>query len=207
MTRAALLAAVALSAGIAHGPAGAQTVVGRSVVDGEVVILLSDGTWTPEAPDAAQPCVAVATGVSFCGDARTWVPQVPPNREIAAQYRRGDTIYVQVISEAIGSDGGMSPAAMRRAVLTNARTAEGSVGKVPVLGVGECAVDGHGGERIDYRVTIDGLRVVFSNCMVIQPARSSQFIAYEIGQIEVTEDLDRARAAFLDLLRLPKAKP
>lgn len=196
--------AVCLVAGaLVAGAAAAQTVVGRSMIDGRQVELRDDGTWVyTDRPSGADDCRAVALGVSFCGAPGTWRASPPPNADVAAQYRYDDRHYSQFVIEGLGSEDGLTRDFMRNAVLQIAASITGTpVADIPVFGIEPAEVDGKAGETILYLVSVDGVSVVYSNTIVSMPRRTVQAMSFAIGG-EYTDELADVHRQFLSNVRI-----
>ena len=186
--------------------AAAQDVLGRSVIGGRTVVILSDGTWRFEdaAETASDRCSQVADGLTFCGGDGDWTPFPPPSSVIDAAYAYDDRLYGQIISEGIGTADGATMVAVRATVLNNAAGASGvTVADIPVLSVEPCAIDGIDGERVVYSAAFDGLGFVFANCMILRERQIHQVMTYEVGTRR-TDRHDDLHEAFLGRVRIAR---
>ena len=184
-----LLSAVimALALWLPSDEAFAQTVLGRSVVDGRSFELLSDQTWRYSDSDAAAGCTVFDLGLSFCDADSPWQRTDFESSEVAAQYRVDDRHYSQFVIEGLGALDGFTPEFMRRAVVDNAAAAAGGdATAVAVLDVSDETVDSIPGETIIYHTVIDGLNVVYFNTVIILDAITYQLISFSINR-DITE--------------------
>lgn len=186
----------------ATSPTLAQAVVGRSVVDGQKVELLSDKTWRfVELDTGTQRCDTLRLGVSFCAGS-DWKPTTAPTTEIAAQYRFDDRNYGQMILEAIGTEDGMSADFMRKVVIKNAASAAGLREKdVAILDVRDIAVGEFLGETISFQLSLDGLDAVFLNTILVLPKRNFQLTTFAFGK-QKTPEMVRLHARFLSRVKI-----
>ena len=190
--------------GVLFNPAYAQSVLGKAIVDGRTVFILSDGTWRyeDELSTASGDCTFIALGVSFCGSSRTWTPITPDGPEIDAAYWFDDLHYGQIITEGIGSDHGLDMEFMRAVVLENAATFSGRMASnIPVLDVRPAEIDGMEAETVVYSAEINGLSVVFANTIRILPQRAFQLVTYSIGS-QFTDKHRNLHADFLEYIRI-----
>lgn len=173
-------------------PSTAQEVVGRALVDGKMVEIMSDRTWRFEGEDSAQAvtgstantadCTAIHARVSFCIDPNVWTPSPPASSEITAAYRHDDRHYGQFVIEDFGSRDGMTAELMRDFVVRGASARTGQAREeIVILGVEESSLDGMQTETVIYLVELDGFNFVFSNTILVQDAFTMQAITFAIG--------------------------
>ncbi|WP_222869575.1 hypothetical protein ROLI_020570 [Roseobacter fucihabitans] len=186
----------------ATSPTLAQTVVGRSVVDGQKVELLSDKTWRLTDPDSAvAACDSLPLGVSFCAGT-DWKPTTPPSNEIAAQYRFDDRNYAQMILEAVGTQDGMSTEFMRKAMINNAASVAGLREQdVAILDVRDVTLGDLPGEMVVYQLGLEGVDVVFLNTIVVLPQRTFQLMTFAVGK-QKTPEMERLHVDFLSRVKI-----
>jgi hypothetical protein len=173
---AALLAALFVS-----GAALAQTVVGRSIVDGKVALLYDDMTWALEAPAAGGTanCDAVTTRVQFCGQALGWTSSRPGTSDVNAAYEIDPRHYAQYIIEEVGIDDGMNSEFMRRIVLENAKNFSGT--DAEIITVEPVMLGDLSGETIVYRVNINGAGFVFANSVFVDSGLTMQIMTFALA--------------------------
>ena len=161
----------------------AQDVVGRALIDGKRVELLSDQTWRFEDQAAAPAgCKNVHARLQFCGSTTQWQTAQPANADIVAAYRHDDRNYAQFIVEGIGTNDGMTPEFMRNVVIENAATATGqSKEDIVVIGIEDAQIDGKDGETVIYQFRVDGLQVVFANTIVVTEDLTVQAMTYSVA--------------------------
>lgn len=192
---AALVAALALPVG-----ASAQEILGTSVIDGRRISILDDGTWVYADP-ADENCRPLTEVLAFCGEANGWTATRPPSPDIIAQYRYDDRNYAQFVYEALGTDDGMSLEFMREAVIGNAAGAAGvGEAEIPVIEVYDTTLGASEGETVVYLVTLNGLKIVFANTVVVTPRHTLQAMTFSIGT-GFTDAHRRLHAAFLGDVR------
>ncbi|MBT0956871.1 hypothetical protein IV417_05705 [Alphaproteobacteria bacterium KMM 3653] len=178
-------------------PSQAQEVVGRALVEGKTVELMADRTWryegeisglvAPSVSGAGTNCSAIHAAVTFCADPNLWTASTPPTPEIVAAYSHDDRHYGQFVVETFGSADGVNPELMRDIVVQNAAGATGQrTDEIVILDVAPTTIGGLPAETVVYQVEFDGLKVVFSNTILIQPSLTMQAITYAIGA-EFTE--------------------
>lgn len=159
----------------------AQSVVGKAVVDGKIVTLFDNGTWS-YATTAGEPpadCSDVTPTVQFCGGALGWGWTQPASAEINAAYRIDARHYAQYLIEDLGSDDGITAEFMRQVVLDNAKIATGNTPEI--IDVKTVALGRLTGDTVIYKVKINGLDVVFANSVFVEPKRVMQIMTYAIG--------------------------
>lgn len=170
--------------------ATAQTQVGRALVDGRVVILFDDKSWTFLEEIGAEnedDCASAHPLVSFCGLGDPWIETPAPSPTINAQYRFNAQTYGQIVVEEIGTDQGLNMQFMRDAVINNAAAATGQGPEdIVVLKTEPREIDGLAGEAVYYQFKFSGLDVVFLNVIIITKNSSFQIMTYAIAP-EVTE--------------------
>jgi hypothetical protein len=172
---AGLLAALFIS-----GAALAQTVVGRSIVDGKVALLYDNNTWTYEdAGDGNTGCTNVTPRVQFCGESLGWRSSPPGSTEINAAYQIDAAHYAQYLIEDLGTDNGFNAEFMRRAVLDNASSFAGS--DAEVIDVQPATLGDLSGETIVYRTNVNGVDVVFANAVFVDTTLTMQIMTYAIA--------------------------
>ena len=203
--RAARQLALTLSfLGLVLNPVYAQSVLGKAIMDGRTVLILSDGTWhyEDEPSTASGDCEIVALGLSFCGSSRIWMPIIPFGPDTAAAYQFDDLHYGQIIAEGIGSDHGIDMAFIRTAVLKNAAAASGRMASdIPVLYVRPAEIDGMEAETIVYSAEFNGVSVVSANTMLNLPQRTFQMTTSSVGS-RFTDKHQKLHADFLEYIRI-----
>ena len=161
---AGLLLSIALTAPIA---ATAQTVVGRSVVDGKVALLFDNGTWSYDAGASAEgACKAITPAVQFCGQGAGWSDAPPATAEINAAFRIDARHYAQYLIEDLGTEDGLTADFMRSVVLSNAKTSTGQ--EAEIIDVRPATLGTLTGETIVFRVKMNGVDFVFANAIFLE---------------------------------------
>ena len=188
---------------VLSAPSYAQNVVGRSLVDGQQVELLSDGTWRfTDRATSTTDCRVLPAGLEFCGIQNGWQETPAPNADIAAQFRFDDRHYGQFVIEEVGLDDGMSVEFMRRVIIENAAAVSGSSPDlIPILGSEPARMSKVDGETVIYFVDFDGLDVVFANAIFVDAGRTVQAITFAIGK-EFSQRHQELHQTFLDLIRV-----
>jgi hypothetical protein len=191
-----LLALAFVTSLIVHGPAVAQSAVGKALVGGKVVTLFDDGTWkyADAGTAAAGACEPITPTVEFCGSALGWATTPPASAEINAAYRINARHYAQYLIEDLGSDDGLTAEFMRQVVLDNAQMATGN--QPEVIDVLPATLGSLSGDTVVYKVKINGVDVVFANSVFVQPKRVMQIMTYAIGG-EYTPEHTGYQAEFL----------
>jgi hypothetical protein len=180
----------------------AQDVVGRGVVGGEPVDLLSDGTWQVSGAEVADGCSLVIESISFCGEFSGWTAVPAASAEIAAQYRFDARSYGMIIDEAVGSGDGITSEFMRETILLLAASRTGvERADIPVLDVFKTTLDGANAETVVYKVTLNGVEFVFVNTILLQKHQASQFITYTFGA-DWDDNARQLHDGFLSFIRL-----
>jgi hypothetical protein len=177
----------------------AQSIVGRAIVDGRTVELLSDKSWRFESEKSTPSCKQLDLGLSFCGSPDVWGPTEMPNPDVHSAFRHDDRLYGLFILEAIGFDDGATLDFYKKTALNNAAAVSGLKSEdVPVFEVTPATVGTERGETIVYGLTVDGLSAVYSNSIIVLSDRSFQISTFEIG----SQFTDRHRALHNEFLSL-----
>lgn len=185
-------------------PAMAQTVVGKTVVDGRPVVLLSDQSWAYEdvAGTDGEICGALGVGVSFCGASAVWGPGKDMPAPNLKQFRANARQYAQIFAEEIGTAEGVTMDLMRRAIISNAANGAGlPESDIPVLDMFDTEVAGLPAETVVYAVDFSGTVFVFANALLLTEERTYQFMTYTLGT-EFGEDERAFHKSFLDEIRI-----
>lgn len=161
----------------------AQSVVGRSALDGRSIEIMSDQTWRYTQDQAAKSdCREIASRIEFCGAPSQWAPQPAPTAAVAAQFRFDARHYAQYVIEDLGADDGLTAEFMRKAVIVNAARATGmKETDIAVLDVFASSVAGHEAETIVYQLAVNSLDIVYVNTVVILPKRTVQVMTFAVG--------------------------
>lgn len=198
--QAAFLRTVIVAMCIAAAPAFAIEKIGSALVDGKRVDIFDNGTWAYTEVTEGD-CKSLSNTLAFCGETSGWTATRPPAPDIIAQYQYDDRNYGQFVLEGVGSDDGMTMEFMRDAVLQNAAAASGvGAADIPVLDVMDAELSGYGGTTVVYRVTINGLNLVFANSIIVADAQSLQAMTFSVGS-NFTEAHKALHAAFLSHTR------
>ncbi|WP_103255947.1 hypothetical protein [Tabrizicola aquatica] len=187
----AIVAGLALAA-----PVLAQSVVGRSIVEGKVALLYDNGTWAYETATGAagSDCATITPRVQFCGGALGWATSPPSSPEINAAYRIDARHYAQYLIEDLGSDDGLTAEFMRDVVLQNAQAVTGAPAEV--IDVLPATLGELSGDTVIYKIKFNGLDVVYANSIFLEPKVVMQIMTYGIGA-EYTPDHAAMHADFL----------
>jgi hypothetical protein len=170
-----------LAAFLMSGAALAQTVVGRSIVDGKVALLYDDNSWAFEMPatGGTASCDAVTTRVQFCGQSLGWTSSRPGTTDVNAAYEIDARHYAQYIVEEVGTDDGMNTEFMRRIVLENAKNFSGS--DAEVINVEPATLGDLPGETIVYRVNVNGAGFIFANSIFVDTKLTMQAMTFSLA--------------------------
>lgn len=180
-----------------------QTVVGRAIVDGQTVELLSDQSWRYEANKGSTACKTLDLGLSFCGSPDVWAPTTIPNPDIHSSYRYDDRLYGIFILEGIGSNDGAGLDFFKKAALEQAAFVSGLTDStdVPVLEVEPVTIGEVIGERMVYSLSVDGLGAIYANSIVVLEDRAFQIVTFEVGS-EFTERHRELHDEFFSLVKI-----
>ena len=164
------------------GPAFGQTVVGKAVVDGKTVELLSDKSWRyTDASAIPGACKVIAGDVSFCAGDSDWKTTEPFSAEADGSYVKvGASIYGMFIVEQVGADAGVTLDFLANAVIENARN--GADAEPTVLSVEDVDIGGHPGRELVLQMTIKGASFVFSYTIFVEPAEAVQIMNWGLGK-------------------------
>jgi hypothetical protein len=182
--------------------AAAQSVVGRALVDGRVALLYDNGTWKYEAPvdgSSSAPCDPIAPRIQFCGQPLGWTFSPPASPEINAVYRIDARHYAQYIIEDLGTDDGVTSEYMRNVVIQNAEMITGS--PVEVIDVQPVEMGGLAGDSVTYRVNFNGLGLIFTTSVFLEPKVAMQISTYAVAS-ELTDEHAALHALFLEHTKL-----
>ena len=175
----------------------AQSILGRAIVNGQTVLILSDGTWRYESTSSKE-CHLVALDLSFCGSSEIWKKVRPDNPEITAQYKFDDLHYGMIISEGLGSDDGVDLATLREIALENASYfSGGTASDVPVLDIYIDRIDEMEADTMIYVVKLNDLNFVYANTMLILPQMTLQAATMAVGS-QFTDKHKEIHALFLE---------
>ena len=108
----------------ASGVSAAQTKVGATVIEGKVVELFSDGTWRYEM-DGGSKCRPLTRTLTMCDREGNWTNTTNSNADAVAMFTYDDRNFALVITEALGTEDGLSRKYMRRAVIETAAAGAG----------------------------------------------------------------------------------
>ncbi|CUH83193.1 hypothetical protein [Thalassovita mediterranea] len=198
------LGRIALLLGVLSTPAAAsaQEVVGTSAVGGKRVHLYSDGTWeyAKESGEVSR-CVALHKSVDFCGSILNWRP-VKARGDFSNMFLHSDRIQSGLLIEELGTNDGFSVEYMRTVALEAAAEASGvDVSQIPVLGFYDVQIGETAAENMVYGASIDGLKIVYSNTIIVADTLTLQAIVWSIGD-DYTEEHQKWNADFLENLRV-----
>jgi hypothetical protein len=170
--------AMTLAIGLAPIVAGAQTVVGRAIVDGRPVTLYDNKSWAFSGELPAS-CKELSQKLTFCGSSDRWTPMTPPTPEVIAAYRHDNLHYGQFVVEDVGKAQGLTMTAVRDFVLQRVDDLTGS----PPIVISSEPVDiaEFEGETLVYSFTISGLETVYANTILLGETTLLQVITYEYG--------------------------
>ncbi|MGL4237772.1 hypothetical protein [Tabrizicola sp.] len=182
------------------GLAVAQTVVGRSVVDGKVALLYDNGTWSfDESAQVSTECAAVSPLVQFCGRNAGWSTTPPGSPEVNAAYRIDERHYAQYIIEEIGTDDGLTTDFMRKVVLENAKNAAGA--EPEVIDVEKVTLGRLSGDTVVFRIKFNGVDFVFASSVFVDKKLAVQVITYAIAR-DYSPEHAKLHADFLSYTKL-----
>ena len=178
----------------------AQSILGRAVIDGQTVLILSDGTWQYESSSqtTSKDCHLIEYGMSFCGSAEIWKRMVNHSPDLDAQYQFDDLHYGIISAEGVGSDHGFDKETMHEVVLQNAANFTGLTAKdIPVSDIFPSEIDTIDVETIVYHAKLNDIKIVFANAILILPQSSFQVATFSIGP-EFTEKHKEIHKKFLE---------
>lgn len=158
----------------------AQEVVGTSMVNGEMVELLSDHSWR-YVDGQPQGCERIHARIEFCQETAYWDIQPKPNGEISAMFKHGNREALMFIAEDLGIKDGVTLDFLSKLVVHNAAKG-GNVAPedIPILKTVKTEVFGAPAVTIIYKVNINGLDFVFANTAVALEDFSMQVVTYAV---------------------------
>lgn len=160
----------------------AQEKVGTAVVEGKVVDLYSDFSWSYAEGSNATDCEQISREIQVCLRKGGWENTNFRSADVAAQYIYDDRHYGQLIIEKVGLNDGMDQEFMRAAIISNfASAANVPETKVMVHSVETKTIDAKPAETVIYSGTLDGLDVIFANSIVFQPELTVQIVTFAVG--------------------------
>lgn len=176
-------------------PASAQTaggtadVIGKTILGGKRVELLSDRTWrfasTAEADIKCQP---INTALTFCGSILDWRPSSTNGTEFTRLFHHDSRNYAGIVYENVGKADGMEREAYRALIISGSAAAVGvQASDVPVIDVFDQPVDEVPGETMIYGLRVEGISAVYINTSVLMDQHAIQFLTWSIGS-ELTDD-------------------
>ena len=182
------------------GVAEAQQIVGRTIVDGETVILYSDKTWTYESP-AEQGCTKLDANFSFCPATNQWSSIATGNPQITAAYRYDARTYGMLIAEPLGLNDGVNLTSLAEVVLTQtANLLEIPRNELLILESEDVLVQDVPGLKLSYAVDVNSIPIVYTNTIVVRDSSSIQIMTYETGS-QLTERHKEINAEFIDAVQ------
>ncbi len=187
---------------VGGGGLAAQERVGSSLVNGKAIELFSDYTWRYRSDSDETGCLSIKSGIEFCEVSGSWAKtRSSSNEDSSAEFRYDDKNYGMVIVEEVGADDGMGLEFMKSVVVDNFAGAAGiSKEDVLVLAVEDGSVSGKSSSMVVYGGKVDGLPLIYSNTIVSEPSRTSQFVTYSIER-ELSEEHRRLHNEFLSAVR------
>lgn len=142
-------------------------------------------------PDPQQSCVHISQVVRICGTSDRW-DQVQKHSHAAAEFRRKDGFYAQVIRDTAGRNQGLTLKDATDAIIQNAEKREGSHDFALLMrGTNHEILDS---EIIVFKVEIGGIPFVFADTVYVGRDESIQLITWRIAREPSIED----RSAHLD---------
>lgn len=148
----------------------------------------------------AESCFFKADYVDFCGDAEIWEQIPPPAPDIAAQFKYNDVHYAQLVEEGVGTNNGVTPEMIERAMLMNAAAATNTTeDKIPLLGRETVRIDGYEAPMLVYQVNFSGTPFVFANAYVLRETSLVQVMTYAFGSEYSDEHRDITARFFADV--------
>ena len=178
------------------GAVQAQSLVGRSVVNGRQVDLFSDFSWRYSAP-LSEECMTITKSVRFCPEKGVWDRLPPPNTEADAFFSNRLGVYLVFIDDELGQTAGLNLDSFASIVIGNAAIGMGKApAEVPVLGMTDFTFEGAPARTLTYLAARDGLNVVMLNTLRLGKTNGLQVIAFELG----VEPSDRPKEAKLKAL-------
>lgn len=171
------------------GAATAQTILGKSLIDGRSVVLFSDGTWEFETLSEGNACKALSKILQFCGEPTFWVPQPKPNPLVAGFYRHSATEYLMLVPEQVGSDNALTAEAFLASVIQNAASGAGVSTDDVVVSENYLAPFQEGVlPTIGYSVTIAGTPYSYLTSIYLGRKNSLQILTFIAGETEIIQE-------------------
>ncbi len=178
-----------------------QAVVGKSIVDGKPVELLSDNTWRyRDEQDPNSDCRVLEDRVSYCNPPPGWTT-LPKDSSFDLSLSLPNEFYAGVIVELLGRNRTVTMDFMRFAILENAAQDGMEAEDIPIVDIETVEVDGIRGETITYLVEFKGAQVVFSNTILLDQSLTIQAMTWSIGS-DYTEEYREVTSAFLDTIEI-----
>jgi hypothetical protein len=166
--------------------------VGTAVVNGRIVVLDSNGTWTYK-DDASDNSGGGSTNcetlkhIQVCLDTTGWSKANLPG-DFVGSYRSSSKYFLGIVYEPSGSNDGYTYEFLQDAILQNAAHASGTTPEnIPILDTNKNSENLDGFRSITYNPTINGAPFVFHNIFKIYPDRAVQFAFWAIGK-QYTDD-------------------
>jgi hypothetical protein len=184
-----------VAAALLQCPASAQTaggtadVIGKTILGGKRVELLSDRTWRfASTAETDSKCLPINTVLGFCGSILDWRPASTTGTEFTRIFQHDSRNYAGIVYENIGRADGMEREDYRALIISSAADAVGvPTSEVPVIDVFDQPVDEVPGETMIYGLRVKGLNVVYVNTAVLMDHHAVQFLTWSIGS-ELTDD-------------------
>jgi len=186
--------------------APAQEIVGEAEIDGQTVTLFSDFSWDFASDGGpTSDCLFNEPPITFCGAPSIYENVLMTgNPDVDAMYRVSDTTFAMLIVEGFGENLGITEDSLAEIVLENLGMAMGVPGsQVTVLERSTTRIGNQDYPTIVYSGDINGLPIVYSNTLVVQPERNAQLITYELGET-YSEDHRRVNERFLSAIEIEK---
>lgn len=160
--------------------------VGSAVVNGQIVILDSNGTWKYKdaKPPVEEPSCDKAGTVDLCITKLGW-KAAAKRGDFVALYSFNGKYYFGIMSEPSGTDNGMSEAILRQAIIENAAQGSGTTAnRIPVLATEEQVKGRAEFKSISYAVPSNGgaSPLVFHNVYRVYRDKSVQFVFWGAGK-------------------------
>lgn len=165
-------------------PISAAEAVGLAIVNGEIVVLLSDNTWRYKVAGSTNDdaCISLSTQITFCDTFKEWEKATKSDPSQLAQFSYNDKNYGVLIEENIGLSDGNNLSYMREAAITNAANVIGvSNAEIVTISVEDVKFGEFDATNLIYKMEFKGLPLVYNNTIVIAKNYSYQFITYTIA--------------------------
>lgn len=183
-------------------PSLAASSIGKALVDGKIVVLYDNKTWSYE-DQASQDngCQTLSDRVEFCVGSTSYQVVDSGSSELLAQFSKDDRNYAMIIEESVGSKDGMTLEFMRKAVIDNQVSAGVNKNDIITIDTTEGLVYEQNASFLAIATQLDGLKLVYAYTIIVSDKATYQLITYSIGT-ELSDEAMGNHKEFLDLVKI-----